>query len=658
MAQVEAGCSFLVCRGCGRRIQDPRYVQALDSDWHARCFRCCECLDSLSHWYYEKDGRFFCKRDYWARFGEVCRGCCETITTGLVMVAGEQKYHPECFSCLCCGGVIGDGDAYALVERSKLYCGQCYQKNVVSQVTQPDSPDSKVPHVVTLVSIPASPEGNRGFSVSISPDCSSSTCGPECSPTVRVSSVDLNCCSPDLKSSMCIGDRILEINGTPIQNVPLDEIELLIQETGRNLQLTVERNPHDPRDFGDQVDSPTEVVQCKSSPGSELSLHPIANRVRTKVITRSCSIDKSPVPHGSSSPLSHRRDIGRSESLRAVPTGRTDRIFRPSDLFHGQVLGKGFFGQVIKVTHRETGEEMVMKELLRFDEDSQKTFLKEVKVMRCLDHPNVLRFIGILYKDKKLNLISEYIKGGTLKDIIQDMDSNYPWNQRIGFARDIASGMAYLHSMNIIHRDLNSNNCLVREDQSVVVADFGLARLMVEERNPGRLPQAGLTGLQKSDRRKRYTVVGSPYWMAPEMILGQSYDEHVDIFSFGIMLCEIIGRVNADPDYLLRTVNFGLNIRDFLERYYPPECPMAFFPMAALCCDLDPDQRPSFAKLEEWLRNLSMHLAIRLPLASELDHVHQTFWQSHTQPKHKITTVIMAELNDGPLTWQKKKTGS
>lgn len=99
----------------------------------------------------------------------------------------------------------------------------------------------------------------------------------------------------------------------------------------------------------------------------------------------------------------------------------------------------------------------------RVDEEAQKNFLKEVAVLRSLHHTNVLRFIGVLYKEKKLHLVTEYIAGGTLRELIHDISQPLPWEQRVSFAKDIAAGMAYLHSMNIIHRDLNSHNCLVRE---------------------------------------------------------------------------------------------------------------------------------------------------------------------------------------------------
>lgn len=88
-------------------------------------------------------------------------------------------------------------------------------------------------------------------------------------------------------------------------------------------------------------------------------------------------------------------------------------------------------------------------------------------VLRSLHHKNVLRFIGVLYKEKRLNIVTEYIPGGTLKDLIHDSSIILPWEQRVNFAKDIASGMSYLHSKNIIHRDLNSHNCLVREVSTI-----------------------------------------------------------------------------------------------------------------------------------------------------------------------------------------------
>uniref|UniRef100_A0A7N5ZWN3 LIM domain kinase 1 n=1 Tax=Anabas testudineus TaxID=64144 RepID=A0A7N5ZWN3_ANATE len=646
MGEEEAGGSLPVCAGCKERIYDEQYLQALNNDWHTVCFRCCECSASLSHWYYEKDGRLFCKKDYWAKFGELCHGCNDPITTGLIMVAGEQKYHPECFTCLNCRTFIGDGDTYALVERSKLYCGHCYYQTIVTPVSLPDSPCSRIPHTVTLVSIPASAEGNNGRVCSVFyilfSACSSST-----------SRVDADCISPDVKNSIHVGDRILEINGTPIHNVPLDEIDLLIQETSRLLQLTIEHDPHSQGGEGGSLEAEDQVDGLLSTPLSEgpysrfLFISAASNNqiLYTSVFPlpylplsrRSYSIDKSPGSSNTASPISQRKDINRSESLRVV-SNRTHRIFRPSDLIHGEVLGKGCFGQAIKVTHRETGEVMVMKELIRFDDETQKTFLKEVKVMRCLDHPNVLKFIGVLYKDKRLNFIAEYIKGGTLREIIKKMVSEE--FLFMSYSSSLSVIQSYLHSMNIIHRDLNSHNCLVREDNTVVVADFGLARLMVDDKHEEMLTQGKLSGLKKPDRRKRYTVVGNPYWMAPEMIHGKSYDERVDIFSFGIMLCEIIGRVNADPDYLPRATDFGLNVSGFLEHYCPPDCPLAFFPLAAVCCDLDADKRPAFSKLEQWLENLKMHLDIGLPLVSELDQLHKAFWENHsaTRPENGLHT--------------------
>uniref|UniRef100_A0AAZ3P6G8 LIM domain kinase 2 n=1 Tax=Oncorhynchus tshawytscha TaxID=74940 RepID=A0AAZ3P6G8_ONCTS len=514
------------CAGCGGTIQDTFNVKVLQGTWHNACFQCSECCDHLTNWYYEKDGKLYCRKHYWEKFGELCHGC-SLLMTGPAMVAGEYKYHPECFVCLSCKVVIEDRDTYALVERSKLYCGKCYKQVVLAPVLEKRSADSSLdslPHTVTLISMPSATNSKRGFSVSV------------------------------------IGDAA----------------------------------------------SGLASVQVKE---------------------RSNSICKSPGP---TSPKEHpilTRDIGRSESLRSS-SSCSHRIFRPCDLIHGEVLGKGFFGQAIKVTHKATGEVMVMKELIRCDEETQKTFLKEVKVMRSLEHPHVLKFIGVLYKDKRLNLITEFIEGGTLKDFIGDM---FPWEQRVSFAKGIASGMAYLHSMSIIHRDLNSHNCLVKLDNTVVVADFGLSRLMVEEVKqppPEKLVNKKRV-FRRTDRKKRYTVVGNPYWMAPEMLNGKRYDEKVDIFSFGIVLCEIIGQVNADPECLPRTYDFGLNVDKFMEKFLPDNCPPAFFPLAVACCDLIPENRPAFQKLEDCFEALFLNQEMGIRLPAELEELHQKLCRLH-----------------------------
>lgn len=89
-------------------------------------------------------------------------------------------------------------------------------------------------------------------------------------------------------------------------------------------------------------------------------------------------------------------------------------------------------------------------------------FYFQVSVLRSLDHPNLLKLLGVMYKDKKLNLVIEYIEGGALKDLLQDLARPLSWLQKVVMAKDISSGMAYLHSMDIIHRDLNSQNCLCK----------------------------------------------------------------------------------------------------------------------------------------------------------------------------------------------------
>lgn len=73
----EEGSELFVCVSCGQRIYDGQYFQVLNVDWYVDCFRCCDCSVFLLYQYYEKDGQFFCKKDYWVCYGEFCYGCFE-----------------------------------------------------------------------------------------------------------------------------------------------------------------------------------------------------------------------------------------------------------------------------------------------------------------------------------------------------------------------------------------------------------------------------------------------------------------------------------------------------------------------------------------------------------------------------------------------------
>ncbi|XP_056601766.1 LIM domain kinase 2 [Triplophysa dalaica] len=624
------------CTGCGGSIQDAFHVKVLQDAWHNSCFQCSVCFDLLTNWYFEKEGRLYCHKHYCEKFGELCHGC-SLLMTGPAMVAGDYKYHPECFVCLSCRVVIEDRDTYALVERTKLYCGKCYKQVVLTPMLEKrglaDSPTDLLPHTVTLVSMPSATNGKRGFSVRVTRDCTSATV------SVQVKEVRGMHISPEVRNAIHVGDRILEINGLPVSALMEEEVEDLIHRTTQTLQLLIEYDPVRQRldrlrlgSSRNQLGVPAASRMRLSSPADaeiERSDSVDNGTLKRRSLRRSNSSCKSPDSVSPKEPLVLTRDIGRSESLRS-PSSCSHRIFRPCDLIHGEILGKGFFGQAIKMTHKATGEVMVMKELIRCDEETQKTFLKEVKVMRSLDHPHVLRFIGVLYKDKRLNLITEFIEGGTLKDFIRDTDP-FPWEQRVSFAKSIASGMAYLHSMSIIHRDLNSHNCLIKLDKTVVVADFGLSRLIVEDKvKPATdKPTNKKRQFRRLDRKKRYTVVGNPYWMAPEMLNGKRYDEKVDIFSFGIVLCEIIGQVNADPECLPRTMDFGLSVPKFMEKFLPEDCPPAFFPLAVACCDLIPDNRPAFQKLVDCFEALTLNQEFGIHLPAELDELQQNLLRTY-----------------------------
>ncbi|KAI8638855.1 kinase-like domain-containing protein [Parasitella parasitica] len=201
----------------------------------------------------------------------------------------------------------------------------------------------------------------------------------------------------------------------------------------------------------------------------------------------------------------------------------------PNDLYKKiKRVGQGASGSVYVAVSLATNTKIAIKQMDLAHQPRKDLIVTEILVMKESQHPNIVNYLdSFLVKNSDLWVIMEYMEGGALTDII---DNNTMTEQQIAtVCHETTAGLLHLHSQNILHRDIKSDNILLNAQGQVKISDFGFCAKLTDQRN------------------KRATMVGTPYWMAPEVVKQKEYGAKVDIWSLGIMAIEMI---ENEPPYL------------------------------------------------------------------------------------------------------------
>ncbi|TFK48734.1 hypothetical protein OE88DRAFT_1633996 [Heliocybe sulcata] len=195
----------------------------------------------------------------------------------------------------------------------------------------------------------------------------------------------------------------------------------------------------------------------------------------------------------------------------------------------GDSLGKGAFGQVFRALNWATGETVAIKEiqLSNIPKGELGEIMSEIDLLKNLDHPNIVKYKGFKKEHEYLYIILEFCENGSLHNICKRF-GKFPENLVAVYISQVLEGLVYLHDQGVIHRDIKGANILTNKDGCVKLADFGVA----SKATPGVVNDAA--------------VVGSPYWMAPEVIEQSGATTASDIWSVG---CTVIELLEGKPPY-------------------------------------------------------------------------------------------------------------
>lgn len=241
------------------------------------------------------------------------------------------------------------------------------------------------------------------------------------------------------------------------------------------------------------------------------------------------------------------------------------------------IIGNGATARVFKGIYIPQNQQVAIKKFLEplKTEDLKISFKREVEVMATCVHPTILKIFGYSIPKNGIDpplMVTEYMQNGCLQNVLQNLSAT----QRHIIFFGVLAGMEFLHAQNVIHRDLKSANILLDENFQPRIADFGLSKF--------------------SQSNFQSIVGGTPFFMAPELFLGDEYDEKVDVYAFGILAYQVLcGKLPFPENINFARLSQLITTGKF--NPFPDHIPTYFKQLLTTCLQMEPTRRPSFLQV-------------------------------------------------------------